>query len=404
MEYRLMIAVVAALMLSGCVSKGVHTQTVAELEQARNAAEAAKKQSAAEIDKLRAEYTRTAEDLAKAQQRMNELMEELGKVQQHASQEKARADTLSTHLSELDKENGTLRSLTADHEATAAKLTAMMEELARARQRVEELNAEHQSAIAKLMTAHKELDTTKHRVEELTGALATTTQEAARVTQDTEAANAELRKQQEALRDAEATLVKLRQEQQSLREQLQQEQSDKEREIQRLTQTQADLANSLKAEIAKGDIRIQQVADRLTINMVDRVLFDSGQGHVKPAGLKVLKQVSDILKTVTDKQIRIEGHTDNVRIRGKLKEKFPTNWELSTARATSVVRYLLDQGGVDPANISAVGYADMRPIANNETDEGRSANRRIEIVLYPKDLKQIVQSAITTTAASESQP
>src|SRR5205823_4258706 len=136
---------------------------------------------------------------------------------------------------------------------------------------------------------------------------------------------------------------------------LEEERAAKEAEIQRLTQTHADLTKSLEAEIAKGDIRIKQVRDRLTINMVDRVLFDSGQGQVKPAGLRVLKQVRDILKNVTDKQIRIEGHTDNVPIGGKLKTRFPSNWELSTARATSVVRYLIEEGGVNRANLSAVG-------------------------------------------------
>ncbi|HEV2175475.1 MAG TPA: OmpA family protein, partial [Nitrospira sp.] len=141
--------------------------------------------------------------------------------------------------------------------------------------------------------------------------------------------------------------------------------------------------------------------DRLTINMVDRVLFDSGRAQIKPAGLKVLKQVSDVLNKVTDKQIRIEGHTDNVPISTKLQDRFKTNWELSTARATTVVRYLIDQGGVQPQTLSAVGYADTHPIAGNDTEEGRTSNRRIEIVLYPKDLSQIAgppaQTAIPTS-------
>ncbi len=170
---------------------------------------------------------------------------------------------------------------------------------------------------------------------------------------------------------------------------LEKERAAKEAEIQRLTQTHAELTKSLEAEIAKGDIKIKQVRDRLTINMVDRVLFDSGQSQVKPAGLQVLKQVSDILKKVTDKQIRIEGHTDNVPIGVKLRGRFPTNWELSTGRATSVVRYLIEDGGVDRANLLAVGYADTRPLAGNDTEEGRTANRRLELALYPKDLSEI---------------
>ena len=159
----------------------------------------------------------------------------------------------------------------------------------------------------------------------------------------------------------------------------------KEEEINRLTRTQEELSKSLQDEISKGNITIQQVRDHLTINMVDRVLFDSGQAQVKPAGVKVLKPVSDILNKISDKQIRIEGHTDNLNISPKLQDRFKTNWELSTARATTVVRYLIDQGGVDRQHLSAVGYADTHPLASNETEQGRASNRRIEIVLYPKD-------------------
>src|SRR5207245_73895 len=170
---------------------------------------------------------------------------------------------------------------------------------------------------------------------------------------------------------------------------LEEQRAANEDEMQRTTRTHEELTNSLQAAIAKRNIKIKQVRDRLTINMVDRVPFDSGQSQVKPAGLQVLKQVSDILKNVTDKQIRIEGHTDNVPIGARLRERFPTNWELSTARATSVVRYLIEEGGVDRATLLAVGYADTRPLAGNDTEEGRTANRRIEIALYPKDLSEI---------------
>ncbi len=193
----------------------------------------------------------------------------------------------------------------------------------------------------------------------------------------------------------------LRQEQARLAATLDQERIAKEEEIARLTRTQEELSRSLQDEIAKGNITIQQVRDRLTINMVDRVLFDFGQAQVKPAGLKVLKQVSDILKTVADKQIRIEGHTDNVFISSKLRDRFKTNWELSTARATTVVRYLIDQGSVDRRHLSAVGYADTQPLASNDSEEGRSSNRRIEIVLYPKDLKNITSQVQANAAPSK---
>jgi len=216
---------------------------------------------------------------------------------------------------------------------------------------------------------------------------------------------AKLQKQASELEGNAARIAKereqLRQEQSQLATTLEQERLAKEEEIKRLTRTQEELSKSLQDEISKGNITIQQVRDRLTINMVDRVLFDSGQAQVKPAGVKVLKQVGDVLNKITDKQIRIEGHTDNVPISSKLQDRFKTNWELSTARATTVVRYLIDQGGVDRQYLSAVGYADTHPLASNDSEEGRSSNRRIEIVLYPKDLKEIAGQVETSTAASK---
>lgn len=198
---------------------------------------------------------------------------------------------------------------------------------------------------------------------------------------------------EQRLQTEKATVTRLQQGGEALaaeKERLEKERAAKEAEIERLTRTQQELSKSLQAEIERGDITIKQVRDRLTINMVEKVLFNSGQAQVKPAGLNVLTQVSDVLKNVTDKQIRIEGHTDNVPIGVKIRDKFPTNWELSTARATTVVRFFIDRGGVSRESLEAVGFADTRPMASNDTEAGRTENRRIEIVLYPKDLSQVV--------------
>jgi chemotaxis protein MotB len=199
---------------------------------------------------------------------------------------------------------------------------------------------------------------------------------------------------EQRLQAEKSTVARLQQGGEALaaaKERLEKERVAKEAEIERLTRTQQELSKSLQAEIERGDITIKQVRDRLTINMVEKVLFNSGQAQVKPAGLNVLTQVSDVLKNVTDKQIRIEGHTDNVPIGVKIRDKFPTNWELSTARATTVVRFFIDRGGVSRESLEAVGFADTRPVASNDTDEGRTENRRIEIVLYPRDLSQVVE-------------
>jgi chemotaxis protein MotB len=104
--------------------------------------------------------------------------------------------------------------------------------------------------------------------------------------------------------------------------------------------------------------------------------------------MKILDQIADHLKTVTDKHIRVEGHADNVEIGPSLKTKYPTNWELSKARASFVVRYLIEKGGIDSAQLSAVGYGDTKPVASNATKEGRQKNRRVEIILYSSEPSQ----------------
>lgn len=162
------------------------------------------------------------------------------------------------------------------------------------------------------------------------------------------------------------------------------ERAARDAQLQELSQARADLAKSLEAEIAKEEVTIRQVRDQVAVTVFDQLLFTSGQTSVRPEGLKVLKQLAETLKTVSDKQIRVEGHTDSKGIGAKLRDKYPTNWELSTARAASVLRYLVEEGGLDRETLTAVGHADTRPVASNDTPEGRKANRRIEIVLYPK--------------------
>lgn len=165
--------------------------------------------------------------------------------------------------------------------------------------------------------------------------------------------------------------------------------AEKEKAVAELKSTYNDLVEEMQDEIKKGSIEITQLKDKLSLRMVEKILFDSGSATVKKEGEKVLGRVAEILKKVTDKRIRIEGHTDNVPIGSRLAEKFPTNWELSTTRATNVVRYLQEKGGIDPTLLTAAGYSEFNPVASNETDEGRAKNRRIEITLMPIDLNKV---------------
>jgi chemotaxis protein MotB len=157
----------------------------------------------------------------------------------------------------------------------------------------------------------------------------------------------------------------------------------KEAEVKTVSKTYEELLTEMKGEIEQGQIAITELQGKLTVDVLDKILFDSGQADVKPEGLAVLKRVVEILMTVTDKVIRIEGHTDNIPIAGALAKRYPTNWELSAARALNVTRYL-EKEGIDPTILSAAAFGEYQPVAENDTPEGRAKNRRIAIILLPK--------------------
>jgi chemotaxis protein MotB len=169
-----------------------------------------------------------------------------------------------------------------------------------------------------------------------------------------------------------------------LRQDLAALQKAQEEKVQKVSKTYEDLLVKMKGEIAKGQMTISELKGKLTVNMVDAVLFDSGKAEVKAGGQAILQKIISILKDVKDKSIRIEGHTDNVPIIGMLAKKYPTNRELSAARAINVTRYLQEQG-IDPANLSAIAFGEYKPVASNDTPEGKAKNRRIEIILVPKE-------------------
>jgi len=159
---------------------------------------------------------------------------------------------------------------------------------------------------------------------------------------------------------------------------------EKEEEMARVRATHDEMLKTMQKEVEQGQVKITQLADRLSLNIVDKILFPSGEDQISEQGKEVLKRVGAVLKQARDKTIRIEGHTDNVPIAKPLKTRFPSNWELSTARATNVVRFLQDEAGIEPASLEAVGRGEHQPIASNKAPQGRSQNRRIEIILFPR--------------------
>ena len=144
-----------------------------------------------------------------------------------------------------------------------------------------------------------------------------------------------------------------------------------------LAKAENDLLKALQPEISKGTVLVHQSGDALTINLASGLLFDSGQDQLKAGGTDALKRVGSVLKNFPEKQIHVAGYTDNVAITGALQKKFPSNMELSDARANNAAQALRD-GGVS-SNLSAEGHGDSDPIASNSTAAGRAKNRRVEV-------------------------
>lgn len=192
-----------------------------------------------------------------------------------------------------------------------------------------------------------------------------------------------------AMAEMRQTIDRLETENRDLKGQVETERIAREARIAHLKSTYDQLVDKMQSEIARGEVTISELKGKLTVNMVERILFDSGKADIKPEGLEVLRRVGNILKGETDKEVRVEGYTDDVPISPRLQGTFPSNWELSTARATNVVHFLQDQVKIPGERLSACGFGPYRPVADNSTAEGRAQNRRIQIVLVPLEGQRV---------------
>ena len=136
---------------------------------------------------------------------------------------------------------------------------------------------------------------------------------------------------------------------------------------------------ALQDKIEKEEIHLLHNARGLVLRLPEFLLFDSGQAKLRPEATPLLTKLASILNLIPN-QIAIEGHTDNRPIN---TPQFPSNWELSTARAAALVRYLVEEQHLEPARCEAAGYGEYRPVADNHEEEGRQANRRVELIIRP---------------------
>ncbi len=140
-----------------------------------------------------------------------------------------------------------------------------------------------------------------------------------------------------------------------------------------------DMVAKFKSMIDAGKLQVEIRNGLMLVKLPDNILFDPGKTDLKPAGQEAVKQVTQILSSIDGRQFQVTGHTDNVPIKSG---KFKSNWELSAQRAVEVVKFM-SQAGMAAKRLSAAGYADQMPVADNASDDGRRQNRRIEIVVVP---------------------
>ncbi|HEC18248.1 MAG TPA: hypothetical protein ENI97_02780 [Gammaproteobacteria bacterium] len=162
----------------------------------------------------------------------------------------------------------------------------------------------------------------------------------------------------------------------------QQSEQEQARLREELEQLRTELNEKLQEQISENQALVEKIEDLTVISIGEEALFGSGLADLTRDGAETIRQMSEALANYPDYYIRVEGHTDDLPVGKNLKTRFASNWELSTARATSVVRYMIYGLQIDPQRLSAAGFAQYRPAADNDSREGRAANRRIRVVVF----------------------
>ena len=296
-------------------------------------------------------------DVATLNRENQGLQENIKGLRNEISRLQALNDNLTVELNGLDarlnmlraETNRTIEELRNRNSELEGDKSMLGESIAMLKKSKDELTSRNSTLESEKQMLEESIDTLKKTNEELTNR------------------NIEMESDQQILEESIAMLK---------------ESKEKEEDAGTVSATYEELIAEMKREIEQGQITVTELPGKLTVDMPDKLLFDPGRAEIKVNGSAVLKRVVKILKTVTDKTIRVEGHTDNVPIKGALAKKYPTNWELSAARALNVTRYL-EKEGIDPSILSAAAFGAHQPVAGNDTPEGRAKNRRITITLLP---------------------
>lgn len=271
----------------------------------------------------------TADRLAALERERQRLADELEAARRQNGALGSRVSELERQLADRDHEIAHLRSGAGDHEALSSQLSSAKGDLG-------QLQSERDRLAAELAAARLHMDEHDRSAAELEAQLA--------------AARKRIADLEGQLGESKGSLA----------------------------QAEKDLLKALRPEISKGTVSVNQAGDALTINLASSLLFDSGQEQLKAGGADALRRVGNVLKDFPEKSVHVAGYTDNVAIKGALAKRFPSNKELSDARADSAAQALRD-GGV--GNLTAAGHGESDPVASNNTAAGRAKNRRVEVIV-----------------------
>ena len=222
----------------------------------------------------------------------------------------------------------------------------------------------HETTLAELGKTQESLTSAKSKIDEQNKYIESQKEEINKNLDAISKTNSELEKAKALLSSSETQLQTMR---------------EIEAETKKRNEIYARFVKELQKMIDGGQLTVSIEKGKIVINLPDNVLFATGHTQVNPEGQEALKQIAGVLKEFSDRSFQVEGHTDNVPMKSS---RYPSNWELSTARALNVVHLMVAEG-VDPKNISAAGFGEFQPRADNETPEGKALNRRIEIIMLP---------------------
>jgi chemotaxis protein MotB len=297
------------------------------------------------VQSLRDTVVVKEQQLAESQDTLKVLRAAIEGLRRDLSALKKSASTLDAHLREVAAERDGLMAQTAALEAEGGGL----------RKRLTEMETRHQEVLAdrngKITELETQLQDFVTRVPALKNRLKQSLDSYQAVSED-------------------LTETKVRESKLQARQKAMQE-------------TYEALMSGLKQQLDSQEASIEEFREKLKVTFVDRILFGFSQVRISPRGKAALEKLADALSNVPEGKISIVGHADDVPVASKFKFRFPSNWELSSARAGAVARYLLDRTDLDPTRMEVIGLSRYHPVADNATQSGRARNRRVEIIITP---------------------